>query len=141
MGRPRKSITAKHLRQIETLAGYGLTEKQIACVIGLSAATFRRRKEDEDRVLSALEKGQAVAQSVIAQALFVKARNGDLGAIVWWEKTRAGRRELLRIAELGPEAPNLEGLTDEELEARADAVRARVLQFRQRRAGAGGARA
>jgi phage-related minor tail protein len=93
VSRPRKEITAEHLEQVQILAGYGLTEAQIAHVIGVSPATFRRRKEDEEQVLSALEKGQAVAQSVIAQALYNKAKAGDLGAIVWWEKTRAGRHE------------------------------------------------
>lgn len=96
MSRPRKEITAEHIEQVQILAGYGLTETQIAHVIGLSPATFRRRKEDEEAVLSALEKGQAVAQSVIAQALYNKAKAGDLGAIVWWEKTRAGRYETHR---------------------------------------------
>lgn len=97
MARPRKEITAEHIEQVQILAGYGLTETQIAHVIGLSPATFRRRKEDEEQVLSALEKGQALAQSVIAQALYNKAKAGDLGAIVWWEKTRAGRHETTRI--------------------------------------------
>lgn len=96
MARPRKEITAAQLDEIEILAGYGLTETQIAHVLKVSPATFRRRKQDEEAVLSALEKGQAVAQSIIAQALYNKAKNGDLGAIVWWEKTRAGRYETHR---------------------------------------------
>lgn len=96
MGRPRKIITDEHLRQIEALAGYGLTEAAIATVLDMDPATFRRKKADEARVMRALEKGKRVAESVIGQALYVKAKSGDLGAIVWWEKTRADRRETVK---------------------------------------------
>jgi hypothetical protein len=96
MARPRKQITDEHLRQIETLAGYGLTEAAIAAVVGISPRLLRQRKTDSDAVSAALENGKAKAQAVIGQCLFEKARAGDLGAIVWWEKTRAGRRETVK---------------------------------------------
>lgn len=91
MARPRKVVTDDHLRQVEFLSGLGLTEASIAHTIGVSPDTFARRKESEPEVLRALENGKAKAQGVISQALFNKAKSGDLGAIVWWEKTRAGR--------------------------------------------------
>lgn len=92
MARPTIEITDDQLRQIEVLAGYGLTQKAIARVLGLSERSWRNKKQEE-RVAAALEKGLAVAESVIGQALYIKAKSGDLGAIVWWEKTRAGRTE------------------------------------------------
>lgn len=92
-GRPPIEITDQMIRQIEVLAGYGLTEAAIAHVIGVDPRTFRRRKEDEERVLSALEKGKAVAEGVIGKALFQRAQAGDMTAVIWWERTRAGRRE------------------------------------------------
>jgi hypothetical protein len=93
MARPRKEITQHNLRQIEQLAAYGLTEAAIATVIGVDPKTLYRRKKDHAAVLSALEKGQAVAKASVGKALFQKASAGDLGAIIWWEKTRGGRRE------------------------------------------------
>ncbi|HEX6972333.1 MAG TPA: hypothetical protein VF234_08950, partial [Limnochordia bacterium] len=36
------------------------------------------------------------AENEIGRTLFDKAKAGDLGAIVWWEKTRADRRETVK---------------------------------------------
>lgn len=99
-GRPPKEITDDHLRQIEALAGYGLTEAAIAHVIGLSPATFRRKK-NEARVMSALQKGKALAEATVSKALFERAKEGDLTAIIWWEKTRAGRTDKHAIEHSG----------------------------------------
>lgn len=93
MARPKFEITAKALQQIETLAGYGLTLAQIAAVIGTSEATLKRNKLEEASVLSALEAGRAKAQGIVGKSLFERARAGDVGAIRWWEMTRANRSE------------------------------------------------
>ena len=58
----------------------------------MGASTFREKKQ-QARVSSALEKGKAVAERQIGEALFTLAKGGNLGAIIWWEKTRAGRKE------------------------------------------------
>ncbi len=92
MPRPRKDITDAQLKEIETLAGYGLTNAQIANVLGMAPRTFRDKKQ-ETRVSAALLKGKAVAERQIGEALFTLAKGGNLGAIIWWEKTRAGRKE------------------------------------------------
>jgi len=101
MGQAKIPLTEADLRQIEVLAGYGLTQAAIAHVLGMDPRTFRRRKQDEAAVLSALEKGKAKAEHQVGQALFTKATGGDLGAIVWWEKTRAGRRDTTHLQHTG----------------------------------------
>lgn len=75
------------------LVGYGLTQEQVAHCMNIAPNTLAAMKERDQRVFAALEKGLAVAASFVGQALFTKAKQGDVGAIVWWEKTRAGRRE------------------------------------------------
>src|SRR3990167_419381 len=95
-GRPPIEVTPDHLRQIEVLAGYGMTEASIAWVIGMCPDTFRVKKSKDERIPRALEKGKAGAETKIGEALYTKAINGDLGAIVWWEKTRANRYERSR---------------------------------------------
>jgi hypothetical protein len=92
MGRPKIEITDEQLRQAELLAGYGLTQDQIADVLGIAHRTFAR-KQDEPRVLAALQKGRAEAQHKIGKSIFEKALKGDMTAAIWWEKTRAGRHE------------------------------------------------
>lgn len=90
-GRPPFEITEAHLRQIETLAGYGLTQAAIAAVIGVHPDTLLVRKKADPAISLALTRGKAVAEAAIGQALFVKAKAGDVKAITWWEMTRANR--------------------------------------------------
>ena len=92
MARPEIQLTDDQVRQIEMLAGYGLTLKAIAAVIGIHPQTLRKKREEE-RVNRALERGLAVAESVVGQALYIKAKGGDVTAIKWWEQTRIGRSE------------------------------------------------
>lgn len=92
-GRPFRQITPDHLRQIEILAGYGLTDLAIANVIGIGKMTLLRRKKGDALVAEAIARGKAKAEGVVGKALFRKAKSGDVAAIKWWEMTRAGRSE------------------------------------------------
>jgi AraC-like DNA-binding protein len=92
-GRPTFVLDDKAIAQIETMAGYGLTMPMIAAVLGCSERTLRKKKGDEERVNAAFELGKAKAQALVGEALFKKAKTGDVPAIKWWEMTRAGRSE------------------------------------------------
>jgi len=91
MGRPRKDFTERDIGQIETLAGYGLSLTQIAAVMGVSESEFQSRR-NEPKVSVALEAGKAKAQGVVGKALYLRAKDGDIAAIRWWEMTRAKRK-------------------------------------------------
>lgn len=106
-GRPRKEIDPLDLPKIEALAGYGLSDEKIARVLGMDADTFSKRKREGPEVLRALEKGKAMAESIIGQSLFNKAKAGDLGSIVWWEKTRAGRVDSSQVRHADAEGGKL----------------------------------
>ncbi len=92
MGRPRILISEKDTRQIEALAGFGMTLDQIALVLNISSRTLDRWLQDE-QVLALYKKGCAVAEATIARTLFEKAKDGDMTALIWWEKTRARRTD------------------------------------------------
>lgn len=81
------------LRQTEELAGYGLSAAQIAAVLGISETTFHARKQDSAAFSEALERGKAKAAGIVGKALFLRAKDGDVAAIRWWEMTRQGRSE------------------------------------------------
>jgi hypothetical protein len=100
IGRPPIQITDDQLEQIERLSGYGLTEAQIAAVLSMHPNTLRAKKHAE-RVSVALEAGKAKAQGIVGQALFTRAKGGDISAIRWWEMTRAGRTEASRTEHTG----------------------------------------
>ena len=89
--RPRIELTAAAIAGIEVMAAEGLTVPMIARVTGISERTLHRRKHDEARVMAALARGRAKAEAAIGIVLLKKAIGGDLAAIIWWEKTRAGR--------------------------------------------------
>lgn len=91
---PREiTVTPAMLRQAEELAGYGLTNAQIASVLGMAERTMRQKKADSEELDAALTRGRAKAAGVIGKALFLKAKEGDVAAIRWWEMTRQGRSE------------------------------------------------
>jgi hypothetical protein len=96
MGQPKKTLSATQIAEVERLAGLGLNERKIAYVMGMAPNTFTRTKREQVRVSEAIEKGRAAAEDKVASKLFDKALTGDLGAIVWWEKTRADRRETVK---------------------------------------------
>jgi hypothetical protein len=85
-------------RQVETLAGFGLTRDKIALVIGISLATLTRHKKNDKRFADAYARGIAKAEGMVARTLYDRATKdgGDMSAIKWWEQTRAGRVETSR---------------------------------------------
>ena len=115
MARPTIELTDDHIRQIEELAGLGLTMKKIASVIGICERTFRNRKKDDERVVAALHRDMATAEATISRALFEKAKSGDVPAIRWWEMTRVGRSETTRNVLAGDQDNPLEMKPTKEL--------------------------
>ncbi len=91
MRKPKINYTKRKLEEIEKLAGLGLTLPMIASWLGLSKSGFEKNRKREPRIDEALERGRALAQEAVADALFNKALEGDVQAIKWWEMTRAGR--------------------------------------------------
>jgi hypothetical protein len=118
---------------MEMLAGYGLTDPAIAHCLEISPEKLARWKRENETVGKTLEKGRSRAQGLIAKALFRKAtgeivtqtKDGkdvysaapDLGAIVWWEKTRANRHEVFRQEHTGRKGGPIELMhrTDQEV--------------------------
>lgn len=87
MARPRIDID---IDQVAELAGRGLTQAEICLVLGISEKTLERRKTEMSVLADAIKRGRAVAADAVANKLYEMATSGDLGAIVWWEKTRRG---------------------------------------------------
>ena len=78
------------ISRIEELAAQGLSQAEICLVLGISEDTLTRRKQDTAVIADAIKRGKAKAASEISNTLYQMARGGDLGAIVWYEKTRRG---------------------------------------------------
>lgn len=78
------------ISRVEELAAQGLSQAEICLVLGISEDTLTRRKMDVAEVADAIKRGRAKAASEISNTLYMMAKGGDLGAIVWYEKTRRG---------------------------------------------------
>lgn len=92
MARPRKDITNEQVAQIEKLAAV-LTQEQIGDFLGMSDRTLRRRLLDDERVLSAYQKGRAASIAGVATNLLKQARDGNTTAAIFYLKTQAGWKE------------------------------------------------
>lgn len=87
MGRPKIQID---ISRVEQLAAQGLTQAEICLCLGISENTLLRRKQELEVLADAIKSGKAKAASEISNTLYQMARGKDLGAIIWWEKTRRG---------------------------------------------------
>jgi Homeodomain-like domain-containing protein len=71
---------------VETMASHGISQPEIARVVGISVPTLRKWYLDE------LETAQIKANSKVAQSLFDKAMGTGSGAVtacIFWLKVRA----------------------------------------------------
>jgi len=88
MARPRIDID---ISKVEEYAAQGLTQAEICLCLGISETTLYARKNESAVFEDAIKSGRAKAASAVANVLYLKATvEKDLGAIVWWEKTRRG---------------------------------------------------
>jgi hypothetical protein len=92
MSMPRHQPTDEKRRIVETLAGYGIPQRDIAKVIQTGTTQLHRDYAEE------LETGAAKANAKIAENLFRIATNPNVSgptvaAAIFWAKTRMGWRE------------------------------------------------
>lgn len=91
-----------HYQQVEELASSALTQEEIAKLIinpatGCPICLNTLRKY----FLRQLEVGSLRVSAKVAKALNNKAMNGDLGSIVWYEKTRRGFKDGVAVDHSG----------------------------------------
>ena len=87
-GRKLKPLQAT-LEQIETLAGLGLTEDEIAPYLGICRKTLVRRKKRSRAFAEAVLRGKIRADTTVVKSLYTKATDqGDTIAMIFWLKNR-----------------------------------------------------
>jgi hypothetical protein len=122
-GSGRKPITPtdEDREHAETLAGFGLTEVNIAALVcgGISVATLR------DRFAEELQRGRAKAHAGIGKTLFQKAMAGDVASLIWWTKTQMRWTEAPRQIEV---SGNI-SITDALAQAQARLIEAEIVEM------------
>jgi hypothetical protein len=107
-----KTLTDEQMKQVEAMAGYGLSVPQIAHCIGFAVRTFEKRVEEDEELKECLERGRAKAFVQVAQACFRMASSGKKehqAATFFWLKTRGGWRETNRLEHTGEDGKPIEG--------------------------------
>jgi hypothetical protein len=74
-------------KKVQSLAARGVRHEDIAAIVDCDAKTLRKYFRDE------LDRGMAEANAEIAGCLFDQAKGGNVGAQIFWLKTRAHWRE------------------------------------------------
>lgn len=91
MARPKEKVTDKvDLKEIERLAGLGLTDVEIGYVLDLTEQTINNYKKDNEFFL-ALKRGKEKADLRVTESLYKKACDGDTTAMIFWLKNRKSK--------------------------------------------------
>ena len=89
VGRPKFEITEEVLKEVEEMAGQGLTVKQIAACLGVSPSTFYLHQTENSEFSDTIKKGQAVGIQKVTNALFQNATvEKDNVAIIYYLNNR-----------------------------------------------------
>jgi|TARA_R100000541_G_scaffold55336_1_gene64172 AAA15 family ATPase/GTPase len=89
VGRPRFEVTPEVLKEVEEMAGRGLTISQIASCLGVSPATIYNKQSEYLEFLETIKKGKAIGLQKVTNALFENATvERDNVAIIYYLNNR-----------------------------------------------------
>jgi transcriptional regulator with XRE-family HTH domain len=87
-GRPLFEITEAVCKKAESLAAQGLTQLQIASVLGMGQSTLYEKLKAYPEFLEAITVGKAKGITQVTNALFKKAVDGDVSAQKYYLNNR-----------------------------------------------------
>ena len=87
-GRPQWVPTPEACEQAREMASRGLTVAQIADCLGLGERTVYEKQKDYPQFMQAIKKGRAEGLNEVSNALFEKATQGIVNAIIYYLKVR-----------------------------------------------------
>ena len=85
------------IAKVEMLAAQGLTQEQIADVLGIADRTLYRRKKEMAELSEAIKRGKAKGIAIAVNKLMEQVRDGNLGAICFFLKCQGGWNEKIKI--------------------------------------------
>ena len=91
-GRGRKTWIP-NLTKVEELAAQGLTNAQIPHCLGISETTLYDKKNQLTEFSETIKKGKAKGIQKVSNALFEAALSGNVTAMIFYLKVRAGWKE------------------------------------------------
>ena len=98
MGRSTRVITLEETAQVEAMAAHGHTQEEIAEFLGMSARSFRYKKNENKILIAAYNRGRFKAKNYVASRLWRYIKSDaitaiNLSAITFYLRTQAGWTE------------------------------------------------
>ena len=87
-GRPKWVPTDEVNDQAQEMASRGLTVAQIADCLGISESTLYGKQNEYKEFMDAIKKGRAEGLNQVSNALFEKAIDGNVTAMIYYLKVR-----------------------------------------------------
>lgn len=112
MARPTKEPTDEQRKQVQTLAGYGLSQEQIARMLGLHRNTLKKHCAKE------LEMGKDMAYTQALNSLFSNIKKGKEASIFFYLKTQHGWKEVQHVQSNTNHVISGEALTEDQFESK-----------------------
>lgn len=91
------SYSVADAEKVQSMAQYGLTQDQIADVMGIAKNTLRKL------YLKELTTGANLACMAVGKRLFEKCMDGDTTALIYWTKARMGWKDKTSLEISGAE--------------------------------------
>lgn len=85
-GQYKKWLEPENLVRLHGWKMQGLTDEQIAANIGVTARTLENWKSNHVQILQAIKGGKEVANFVIENELYKKAKSGNVTAMIFYLK-------------------------------------------------------
>jgi predicted XRE-type DNA-binding protein len=120
-GRPKEPIEGKvDMEQVEHLAGLGLTDREIATVLGIAQPTMSVWKKKSEELSNTIKKGQVKSLTLIVNKMYQDAMEGNTTAQIFilknrWPERWNDRRDIHQTVIQKPATMDLSRLTMEEL--------------------------
>ena len=87
-GRPAWIPTNSICEQAREMASRGLTVSQISDCLGISESTLYGKQNEYKEFMDAIKKGRAEGLNQVSNALFEKATQGNVTAMIYYLKVR-----------------------------------------------------
>jgi hypothetical protein len=119
VARPKPKLTDEQIRQVETMAGLGLSTERMAAILDIAPRTFDRIIADNPEVSGAIEKGISTAHANVTKTAYSLAVSGKVPAMtMFWLKCRARWKEVHAVEVSGPDGKPVE-VSDKSAERKA----------------------
>ena len=88
IGRPAWIPSDTVCQEAREMASHGLTASQIADCLGISESTLYTKQGEYKEFMDAIKKGRAEGLNSVSNALFEKATQGNVTAMIYYRKVR-----------------------------------------------------